>query len=92
MAAARRELRRAVSRYDAVLSGLGDEFLIEVHRCIADNITCFPHAGSPHLAGTRRILTRRFPYSIIYKVHGEEIVVMAVSHQRRRPDYWLRRV
>jgi plasmid stabilization system protein ParE len=91
LAAARREFRRAVDRYDAESPGLGDEFITEVNRCV-DHIGEFPDTGSPHLADTRRMLTRRFPYSIVYQQRGEQIFVVAVAHQRRKPDYWLRRL
>jgi toxin ParE1/3/4 len=33
----------------------------------------------------------RFPFSIIYAVDAETMVVIAVAHHRRRPGYWLRR-
>ena len=38
--------------------------------------------------GTRRILLERFPFSIHYRVNEDEIVVVAVAHQKRRPEYW----
>jgi plasmid stabilization system protein ParE len=91
MAAARRELRRAVDWYDREAPGLGDELASEVERSLQEVIE-YPDAGSPHLANTRRVLTRQFPYSVIYQSRGDEIVVIAVAHQRRRPDFWLHRL
>jgi len=91
MAAARRELRRAVKRYNGEAAGLGDELITEVERSL-EEVVEYPDAGSPHLADTRRVLTRRFPYSIIYQARRNEIVVIAVAHQRRRPDFWLHRL
>ncbi len=43
-----------------------------------------------HAVGTRHRmhLLRRFPYQIIYRLHGEAIVIIAVAHARRRPEYW----
>jgi hypothetical protein len=35
----------------------------------------------------RRILTR-FPYAILYQVDPDEIVILAVMHLRRNPEYW----
>jgi len=45
----------------------------------------------PELEVRRRVL-RRFPYVLAFKVYGEELVVIAVAHARRRPGYWLHRV
>ena len=41
--------------------------------------------------GTRRILLERFPFSVHYRVNEEEIVIVAVAHQKRRPGYWASR-
>lgn len=42
-------------------------------------------------AQRRRLILRKFPYSLIYEVIGRQAVVLAVAHGRRRPDYWIRR-
>ena len=39
----------------------------------------------------RRFIVRKFPYSIIYELHGEEVVVLAIAHGKRRPHYWQER-
>lgn len=38
--------------------------------------------------GTRRYLLRRFPFSVVYRVSGIAITVVAVVHGKRRPGYW----
>ena len=43
-------------------------------------------------AGTRRYVLRKFPYSIIYRQTLSGIEVVAVAHQKRRPNYWHERV
>jgi len=40
----------------------------------------------------RRFLFTRFPYSFVYGIDEETIVVIAVAHQRRKPDYWSDRI
>ena len=45
----------------------------------------------PLRRGFRRMLVRKFPYSIIYRVFKHDVLVIAVAHGRRRPFYWLRR-
>jgi hypothetical protein len=34
---------------------------------------------------------RRFPFQIIYRVPGEDVVIIAVAHTSRSPDYWSNR-
>jgi len=44
----------------------------------------FPLCDSRH----RYFLLRRFPFRIIYRIVRSEIVVIAVAHGSRSPDYW----
>jgi plasmid stabilization system protein ParE len=39
----------------------------------------------------RKMILRKFPYSIIYEIIDQEIVVLAVAHGRRRLHYWRER-
>jgi toxin ParE1/3/4 len=48
-----------------------------------------PELGSPWRGGgRRRYLMRRFPYSLVYTLSGEEISILAVAHHNRHPNYW----
>ena len=43
--------------------------------------------------GTREyVLPWRFPYTLVYVVRDEAVVVVAVAHQSREPGYWHHRV
>lgn len=55
-------------------------------------IAAFPSSGAAVPPGARRILLGQFPYKLVYRIEGDEIVVYAVAHQRRKPGYWRRRV
>lgn len=35
-----------------------------------------------------KILEKRFPYHIIYRVDDDFLTVIAVAHHRRKPRYW----
>jgi plasmid stabilization system protein ParE len=37
---------------------------------------------------TRRYVFRRYPYSLVYRVYGDLVRVLAVAHDKRRSDYW----
>jgi hypothetical protein len=52
-------------------------------------------APIPEIAGLdiRRTRVHRFPYHVAYMlVDGDELSVLAVAHDRRRPGYWSDRV
>jgi plasmid stabilization system protein ParE len=35
---------------------------------------------------------RGFPYRIVYQQRGDHVLIVAVMHERQRPNYWLPRV
>jgi len=39
----------------------------------------------------RRVLLRRFPYSIIFRTSDEEVIVVACAHWRQKPKRWMNR-
>lgn len=51
----------------------------------------FPEIGTPTSKRSRALKFRSFPYKLIYRITTDTITVVAVAHQRRRPDYWRRR-
>lgn len=50
-----------------------------------------PHAGHTVLGSRRRVLVGRYRYGVIYYIDGEDVVVVAVAHTSRAPNYWRRR-
>jgi len=88
---ARDEFLAAAGHYASAATGLGDEFIDEVERAV-ERIVTFPDHGSPHLAGTRRVVLRRFPFDVVYLSDSEPIVIVAIAHHRRSPGYWRDRV
>jgi plasmid stabilization system protein ParE len=39
----------------------------------------------------RRFIVRKFPYSIIDELNDGEVIILAVAHGKRRPNYWQKR-
>ena len=85
--AARTELHRAARRYDAESPGVGDRLVADVEAA-TERIANFPEHGSPYLAGTRRVILRRFPFSLVYRIDRDGVLIVALAHHRRRPGYW----
>jgi toxin ParE2 len=81
------ELEEAIGWYEAQESGLGDAFLIEV-LSVADRIERFPEAWQSLDGDVRRCRLGRFPYGLIYTIVNDDVLVLAVAHLHRRPDYW----
>jgi plasmid stabilization system protein ParE len=46
-----------------------------------------------YLAGTRCCLLKRYPYLVVFRERPDDLIeVVAVSHAKRRPGYWKRRL
>jgi plasmid stabilization system protein ParE len=81
------ELADAVAFYEDYTSRLGTTFLDEFERAVT-LILEMPLAWSPVDTEIRRFLLRRFPYSIFYSIEADEIVILSVFHQHRKPKSW----
>jgi plasmid stabilization system protein ParE len=88
---AAREFLSQVAYYEEEQPGAGAPFIAAVQQAAARALA-FPLSGTPAAAGTRRVLVRDFPFSIIYRVDEDGILVFAVAHSARRPEYWRSRV
>ncbi|MCP4129418.1 MAG: type II toxin-antitoxin system RelE/ParE family toxin [bacterium] len=88
---ARIELSEAVYYYESCRKGLGAEFAKEVYSTVR-RITEFPEAWTPLTKNTRRCLTKRFPYGVIYQIKDGWILIIAVMQLNRKPDYWKNRI
>lgn len=88
---ARKELNEAVDYYNGCQDNLGVEFAIEVYTAI-QLILQFPKAWSPLSKNTRRCLTNRFPYGIIYQEEKDEIIIIAIMQLNKEPKYWHGRI
>jgi len=81
------ELDEAVDYYNAQMSNLGNEFLIEILAAL-DRIALWPDAWHEISKNIRRCQLKRFPYGVVYVVEGNVILVIAIGHLHRRPTYW----
>jgi plasmid stabilization system protein ParE len=72
-------------------SGLGAAFSQEVEEATVRALA-FPKAGSPATKNTRRVFVNRFPFSLVYRPDREGIIVFAVAHHSRHPEYWVSRI
>ncbi|MCH8558366.1 MAG: type II toxin-antitoxin system RelE/ParE family toxin [Balneolia bacterium] len=88
---AQAELDDAIVYYNEQVAGLGFEFLEEI-LCTFKRIKLNPDAWTGFSARTKRCLVYRFPYGIIYQVRDDEILIVAIAHLHRKPEYWKERI
>ena len=87
---AERELHDAAQYYEFESPGLGAAFLAEIERSCS-GINEYPEGAPVVLGSIRRRLLRRFPYALLYSVHGNTLRILAVMNLKRRPTYWVGR-
>ncbi len=69
------------------MPGLDREFLAAVDvavRSAAARALAFPLVDDT----IRRVLVKRFPYTVVFDVIRDELIVLAVFHRRRQPVSW----
>lgn len=76
------DLREARDWYESRRTGLGGEFLAEIGTIIRA-LVLDPERHVEYYRGFRRMLVRRFPYKLFYRVEGDRIIVFRVLHARR---------
>ena len=78
-------------RSNGVYANAAADFVNEVEQA-ERRLVEFPNASSRLGRSARRLVLRRFPYQLIYRVEADVIVIYAVAHQSRRPGYWRKRL
>ena len=73
--------------------GLGVDFINELHH-VVHHLPANPELGPRSFRDYRRLILRRYPHCVIYRIDHEADVIRIVTvyHQRSRPDSWRNRV
>ena len=77
--------------YEEKLSGLGDRFINEPEVAKTDLLNN-PLAFAKWNKSIRRMVMRKFPYKLFYKIYEDEILILAIIHARRSNRYLKRRL
>lgn len=85
--AARDELIHETLYYKAISTALGERFASAVEQA-AQLASEFPAMGSPYKYGTRRYFPPKFPFSLVYVERQDEVYVLALAPDSRKPGYW----
>ena len=85
--AAQTELFEGIEYYSAIRAELGIRFEQAVAYAVLSAVA-HPQHGAPRSQSTRRWLVKGFPFGVIYRASDEEVIIVTVAHQRKRPEYW----
>ena len=77
--------------YEEKELGLGSRLRDEV-AAIVIRIAEDPMLWREREGGYRRVNCPVFPYFVAYIIRGQKVIVVAVGHGHRKPDYWKSRV
>jgi len=81
----------AVGYYESKVTGLGAALISEFDMLaglIGDTPKAWQIVLGPEI---RRVPLNRFPLSVIFREKTAGFDVLAIAHDRRRPQYWLNR-
>jgi plasmid stabilization system protein ParE len=90
--AAEAEHLESIAYYESKQAGLGASYLAEFESTMSDACRApnrYPIGEEPDV---RRIRMKRFPFAVLFRESSGAVQVLAVAHNRRRPQYWLGRL
>lgn len=76
------DLQKAWNWYESQRPGLGDELLIEVQAAIR-RLESDPENRPFYYRDFRRLLTRRFPYKLFYRLDGGRVIIFRILHAKQ---------
>ncbi|MTV38450.1 type II toxin-antitoxin system RelE/ParE family toxin [Duganella radicis] len=69
---------------------LAQAFITEFER-VANLVQSNPLLGATYQRKWHRYFLSKFPFTLVYQIRADELVILAVAHNRRRPGYWKKR-
>ena len=82
------DLQEARQWYEERRPGLGVEMVLAVRRAIV-LLRNNPERHPIYYRDFRRVLLRRFPYKVFYRIETERIIVFRVLHNKQDHRSWL---
>lgn len=62
-------------------------FLRELEHAIAAVVDA-PHMWPRYIAGTRRYVFPTFPFSLVYFVEEDLVLIVSIAAEHKQPGYW----
>jgi len=88
---ARAEFDEATDWYERRQAGLGDAFIVRVNEVLL-RIASNPQIHPTIYRDVRQGVLKQFPYVVLYRNEGNEVIVVSVFHSARDPAVWQGRI
>ena len=85
------EYAEAKAYYSRIRSELGERFEAEINEVI-ESVCRHPQRYREYDPPLRRHFSQSFPYAILYHEQPARVWIVAVTHMKRRPGYWKKRL
>jgi len=85
------EIIESYNWYESKTQGLGNDFIAELESSFRI-IMELPETWPAISGKLRRYLLNKFPFGVVYQHNNNDIIVLAVMHLSRKPDYWHNRI
>ena len=81
------DYKGAIDFLELQIEGLGKRFIKEIDKTI-QIIKRYPEGYPQYTAHTRKAKIRVFPFNLIYILVHNKIIIVAVAHNNRKPEFW----
>jgi plasmid stabilization system protein ParE len=88
---ARDDIREAAAWYEERRRGLSRPFLSKVKAALR-SIRAHPYRYAYYDEGLRHCVLKGLPFSLLFHVEDEKVVVVSCFHGRRDPEDWKQRL
>lgn len=88
---AEQDIKEAASFYEREGTPLVAARFVAEFKRLATLLLEHPEIGSPRSNGRRGFSMSVFPYTVIYRVSADEIKILVVKHDSKRPGFGVRR-
>jgi toxin ParE1/3/4 len=85
--AAELDIEEAAEFYEREASAALAARFVREFRAVSALLVQQPEIGSPRSAGRRGLCMNVFPYTVIYRLTTDEIKILVVKHDRKRPNH-----
>ncbi len=89
--AAELEFIKELAYYSKARTGSAAKFEAAVEAA-AQMAMRHPQGGAPSYKDTRTFRVKGFPFSLVYRVSTQEVLIVAIAPHSKQPHYWASRV